>query len=303
MMNSKFIGNKIAEERKRKNLSQADLAQKISISPQAVGKWERGESMPDITKLNRLAEIFGLDLNYFSDTFHEKELEDTAVNPPKGPTTEALPSEHKEGRSMGLGRDLSEGNWLDADFSGLKNLKEKISGSNLRACKFLETELTNLIFKGNSIEKCDFSGSDWRNSRIQGSTLVNNTFAACSLIDTEFKKCDISQSDFSRANFEGAEIISCDFESNKIEGVLWKLSLFKNSDISEIIFEGTIENCSFENCSFKRVEFRNATIINSFFKNNIKLNRVKFSDCKVDKLTYAFLKNGNANLHGISLIE
>ena len=69
MLNSKSIGNKIAEARKNSNLSQAELAQQVSISPQAVGKWERGESMPDITTLHRLAEIFGVDLNYFSEIF------------------------------------------------------------------------------------------------------------------------------------------------------------------------------------------------------------------------------------------
>jgi len=69
MLNSKSIGNKIAEARKKINLSQAELAQQVSISPQAVGKWERGESMPDITSLNRLAEIFGVDLNFFLTAF------------------------------------------------------------------------------------------------------------------------------------------------------------------------------------------------------------------------------------------
>ena len=48
MLQSKSIGNKIAAARKRINLSQAELAQQVSISSQAVGKWERGESMPDI---------------------------------------------------------------------------------------------------------------------------------------------------------------------------------------------------------------------------------------------------------------
>ena len=69
MLNSKSIGNKIAIARKKINLSQAELAQQVSISSQAVGKWERGESMPDITTLNRLAEILGVDLNYFSKSF------------------------------------------------------------------------------------------------------------------------------------------------------------------------------------------------------------------------------------------
>ena len=65
MVTAKFIGSKIISARKNVNLSQSALAQKIAISPQAVGKWERGESMPDIIVLNRLAEIMGVDLNYF----------------------------------------------------------------------------------------------------------------------------------------------------------------------------------------------------------------------------------------------
>ena len=66
MVNYKMIGNKIAEARKKVNISQAQTAQRLFISSQAVGKWERGESMPDIITFNRLAEILGVDLNYFS---------------------------------------------------------------------------------------------------------------------------------------------------------------------------------------------------------------------------------------------
>jgi transcriptional regulator with XRE-family HTH domain len=53
MLETKKIGNKIAEARKRINISQAELAQQLFISSQAVGKWERGESMPDITTFNK----------------------------------------------------------------------------------------------------------------------------------------------------------------------------------------------------------------------------------------------------------
>ena len=51
-MDTKILGNKIAMARKEKNMSQAQLAQLIYISPQAVGKWERGESVPDILTIN-----------------------------------------------------------------------------------------------------------------------------------------------------------------------------------------------------------------------------------------------------------
>src|SRR5512145_2953796 len=81
MLNSKSIGDKIAAARKKINLSQAELAQQVSISPQAVGKWERGESLPDITTLIQLAQIFRVDLNFFSDQPQpvEKEIQ-TNVN-------------------------------------------------------------------------------------------------------------------------------------------------------------------------------------------------------------------------------
>src|SRR6185437_11469839 len=68
-MDTKMIGSKIAKARKNKNMSQAHLAQLLFISPQAVGKWERGESIPDIVTMNRLAEILEVDLNYFSENF------------------------------------------------------------------------------------------------------------------------------------------------------------------------------------------------------------------------------------------
>jgi transcriptional regulator with XRE-family HTH domain len=68
-METRMIGNKIAEARKKINISQALLARQLFISSQAVGKWERGESLPDISTLNHLAEILGVDLNYFSENF------------------------------------------------------------------------------------------------------------------------------------------------------------------------------------------------------------------------------------------
>lgn len=41
-----------------KNLTQEDVAEYLSVTPQSVSKWERGESYPDITFLPALANIF-----------------------------------------------------------------------------------------------------------------------------------------------------------------------------------------------------------------------------------------------------
>src|SRR6187551_142562 len=115
MLNSNSLGQKIAAARKKANLSQAILAQQVAISPQAVGKWERGESMPDITTLNRLAEIFGVDLNYFSDSFQIEALA-TITNEKLNQSKTEIPKTTPR-KKFDWNWDMSKGNWVDADFS------------------------------------------------------------------------------------------------------------------------------------------------------------------------------------------
>lgn len=295
MPNSKSIGNKIAEARKKINLSQATLAQQIAISPQAVGKWERGESLPDIVTLNKLAALLGVDLNYFSDTI----LSSNETIPIEQPTAKPLPTGRKK---FEWNWDMSKGNWVDADFSGLKNLKEQFSGSNMKNCIFNDAELTALVLANNNIEKCDFTASDLRGSKIEVSNLLNNKFNKCSFIDAVLMKNNIGKNDFSEADFSGAEFINGYFDSNTIYDVIWNITSFKNTGFSNITFNGKIQNCHFENCAFYNVTFKNVDITNTFFKYNRKMKKVVFENCKVDKLTYAFLKNNQANLTGLTVV-
>ena len=57
------IGVNIAAHRKRAGMTQACLAEKLNYSDKAVSKWERGESMPDVTTLVQLADLFGVSLD------------------------------------------------------------------------------------------------------------------------------------------------------------------------------------------------------------------------------------------------
>lgn len=61
IMNS--VGAKISELRKKRNMTQMELADKMNISFQAVSNWERGNSMPDIGKLPELAQLFGVTID------------------------------------------------------------------------------------------------------------------------------------------------------------------------------------------------------------------------------------------------
>ena len=304
MENAKMIGNKIAAARKKVNISQAQLAQRLFISPQAVGKWERGESMPDIITFNRLAEILGVDLNYFSESFQsaatEMASDETLVK-----QSVDLPSGKHRGshQEKKLSWDMSHGNWAEADFSGLKNLNEKFSSSNMHRCLFIGSDLSGLLLKRNNVDRCDFSGSDISKSNIQSSNLANNQFKDCSLKETEFSESYIMGCDFSGADFTGAALRSGGFQNNPVANAVWKGTSFNAMYIADIIFEGTVEDCSFENCTFKKVTFQESTLINTFFKIKYKsLKGIRFVECKADKLTYAFLKSGKADLTGITLL-
>ena len=65
--------------RKRANLSQEALAEKLGVSRQTLAKWESGESAPDIVHCDRLAELFEVSLD---DLLHSR-LGEEGV-PPRG---------------------------------------------------------------------------------------------------------------------------------------------------------------------------------------------------------------------------
>lgn len=292
-----MIGNKIATARKKVNISQAQLAQRLFISAQAVGKWERGESMPDIATLSSLAEILGTDLNYFSETFHSAAPEAAAPASLPEPPVATSPTQPEKKRSW----DMSSGNWVDADFSGLKNLHEKFSGSNMQRCKFIGSDLSGLLLKGNHIDSCDFSASDLSGAKLQKSHIVGNLFRDSSLKATEFSGSHLKGCDFSNADFTGAKFDSSSFQKNTVTGSVWNQTSFHGTDLSDIVIDGTVEDCYFDNCAFTRVTFQNATLLNTFFKSRT-LKGMQFINCQADRLTFEFLKNGKADVSGITLI-
>ena len=57
------IGKFIAECRKKKNLTQEQLAEKLYITDRAVSKWERGLSLPDADKMLDICNILDINVN------------------------------------------------------------------------------------------------------------------------------------------------------------------------------------------------------------------------------------------------
>ena len=71
-----MLGDRIANLRKEKKVSQEELADVLMTSRQAISKWERGESDPDIDRLKDLAVYFGVSIDYLLGY----DVESTSVN-------------------------------------------------------------------------------------------------------------------------------------------------------------------------------------------------------------------------------
>jgi len=63
-MDTKLIGTIIAQYRKQCGMTQAELADKLSVSDKTVSKWESGRGYPEITQLPAIASIFGISIDY-----------------------------------------------------------------------------------------------------------------------------------------------------------------------------------------------------------------------------------------------
>lgn len=68
------LGKKIRQLRFRAKLTQEQLANRLGIAPQSVSKWENAASMPDITTLPLLAEVFGVTIDELFDLTSEQRL-------------------------------------------------------------------------------------------------------------------------------------------------------------------------------------------------------------------------------------
>lgn len=58
------LGQRIKQQRERRQLRQADIASALRLTAQAVSKWERGENAPDIAVLLDLARLLGVSVEW-----------------------------------------------------------------------------------------------------------------------------------------------------------------------------------------------------------------------------------------------
>lgn len=79
-----ILADKITEERKKLGLSQEELAERLSVSRQAVSKWENAESVPDLQRIIAMSQIFCVSTDYLLKDNEDRKEEKTAESENSG---------------------------------------------------------------------------------------------------------------------------------------------------------------------------------------------------------------------------
>lgn len=307
-MDTKMIGNKITQARKKISMSQAQLAQLLFISPQAIGKWERGESIPDILTFNRLAEILGVDLNYFSENFQpvENEAHISKAEPAEQKITD-LPTLH----NRQLLTDFNGSNLSESDFSGITAHKRKFSGSALLNSNFEGADMTGSSFSASNMSEANFDGANLTDCTLSSNTLTGASFNKTILVRTEFSTSGLEQASFTNVELVDVKILKTDLRKTIFQNCVFNGTDFKYSDLRGLNLDGNtfvdvkfqkaaLNEAIFNGATLKNVSFRPAyAITNKYYK---AIQTINFTNAKMDKLTYASLKGLGANLTGVIII-
>ena len=81
------MGNKLAEARKKQNLTQEQLAERLGVTRQAVSRWESDAAYPETDKIVRMARLLNVSCDYL---LRDDVAEGDAEAPPPDPVTRLL---------------------------------------------------------------------------------------------------------------------------------------------------------------------------------------------------------------------
>ena len=68
-----IVATNLSALRKQKGITQAELAERLNYSDKAISRWEKGEVIPGIDVLEKLATVYEVDVSYFLIEHLDKE--------------------------------------------------------------------------------------------------------------------------------------------------------------------------------------------------------------------------------------
>lgn len=119
MINKIHFGKRVASGRKNMSLSQAELAERLGVTAQAVSKWECGTALPDVDLLLGLSKLYHLTINeMLEDTDIVKKL---ANRPYTSPDIACFVPENESPDNKGWADEIVSGKWIARNWHNCKS--------------------------------------------------------------------------------------------------------------------------------------------------------------------------------------
>lgn len=149
------LGNKIAEARKSKNMTQEQLAERMSVTRQSISRWESGQSYPEMEKMVTLARVLEVSCDYLLTNNSSRGENGCRPEPVRNPVTRLLRNTKGRKVKLTLYDDATDYELLNkvltiVDFDGhwvsVEYMKKKETCSNLilissiRSIQFVKEE-------------------------------------------------------------------------------------------------------------------------------------------------------------------
>lgn len=74
-----IVAKNITDLRRSTGMTQLELAEKLNYSDKAVSKWERGESLPDVSVLKQIADLFSVTMDYLVSSDHKDHTRERTI--------------------------------------------------------------------------------------------------------------------------------------------------------------------------------------------------------------------------------
>lgn len=111
MLNKEYFAKRSAGFRKKLGISQAQLAEKLGVSPQAVSKWETAAALPDVEFLLALSDLYGVSMNeLLENNSYLKQISDREYKEEKGIFSYMEPLADEE--FIQWEKDMQEEGWI-----------------------------------------------------------------------------------------------------------------------------------------------------------------------------------------------
>lgn len=127
------LTERLAQARKARGLSQADAAERLNVSRQAISRWETGVGTPSLDSLIQMSQLYGVSLNELVYGPEAAQPREEAAEPEAQPECPAVREPHRRRTALlalAAAGILALGIWLGFGMVGTKE-KIKISWDNL----------------------------------------------------------------------------------------------------------------------------------------------------------------------------